>query len=209
MMSIPQQVIELIKQQPRTIHDLCNTIYGSADRGDINAMRSHIHRARLIAPIVSESIHDGAYVFGRPVVRYVYGASQKRFCTVCGAEGIYAQERCRACYFYHRRNGTDRPRHLWDKEHTCHNCGRPPRGSRQVRGLCINCYIYESKTGKPRPQHLWGIGEHGWCDCGWPAITVVDGMALCKSCTELEQSYRCDGGTVPSRSQSVKMVSRY
>ena len=69
-MTIPQQVAELIRQHPRTIRGLCIAVYGSAKQRDINAMRNHIHRARLIAPIVSKKIHNGATIKNEPVVIY-------------------------------------------------------------------------------------------------------------------------------------------
>lgn len=37
----------------------------------------------------------------------------ERVCGNCGAPDVYAKERCTACYEYERRNGRERPQHLW------------------------------------------------------------------------------------------------
>ena len=35
-----------------------------------------------------------------------------RECQNCGAE-VYAKGRCRLCYVYWRKHGTERPEHIW------------------------------------------------------------------------------------------------
>jgi hypothetical protein len=36
-------------------------------------------------------------------------------CSVCGSDELYALERCQPCYRYWRRNGIERPSHLWGR----------------------------------------------------------------------------------------------
>jgi hypothetical protein len=69
-MTIPQQVAALIAQRPHTAADLCVAIYGTCEAADVTAMYKHIHRAKLIAPIVSATVDDGARVSGKSVVEY-------------------------------------------------------------------------------------------------------------------------------------------
>lgn len=69
-MTIPQQVAALIARRPRTASDLCVAIYGTCDAGDITAMYKHVHRAKLIAPIVSATVDNGVRVSGKSVVQY-------------------------------------------------------------------------------------------------------------------------------------------
>lgn len=108
---------------------------------------------------------------------------QMKWCKRCGGLQVYAFNRCVTCYRYRRKHGKDRPKYLFDDNPCCGNCGIPLRtlisgsGKRttSVKGVCEPCYNYKRRFGKERPRHLWGAGEHGWCDCGYPAIALVDG----------------------------------
>lgn len=112
-----------------------------------------------------------------------------KWCKNCGAlSNSMRGEICSTCYNYQLRNGKKRPRYLWNTEKTCKTCGKPLMTNDNVKGYCRSCYRYKRRTGQPRPRHLWNIGPHGWCECSWPAITVIDDMPLCKSCAELELS---------------------
>lgn len=76
---------------------------------------------------------------------------------------------------------------MWDVEVACANCGVPfsslgkqSSGVHRSRGnLCLTCYKYQNRYGRPRPQYLWGIGPLGWCECGFPAIALVESMPVC------------------------------
>lgn len=111
-----------------------------------------------------------------------------RWCSNCGHPHVYANLRCYACYKYRWRNGVERPRHKWDNEAGCIVCGIPlatlpvqSNGRRySASGMCYPCYQYRSRTGEDRPRHLWGIGPHGWCECGYPAVVTVEGMPVCE-----------------------------
>ena len=114
-------------------------------------------------------------------------------CKVCGSGKVFSWGMCQTCDGYKRRTGKNRPRALFADDPICKNCKRPlrhlPNRQRQHRRmLCTACADYERCNHKPRPQHLWGVGPHGWCECGWPAIEMIEGMALCKGCVELERS---------------------
>lgn len=69
-MTIPQQVATLIAEQPQTAQSLCVAIYGTCTDDDIAAMYTHVHRAKLIAPVVSVATSTGAKVGGKSVVQY-------------------------------------------------------------------------------------------------------------------------------------------
>lgn len=117
---------------------------------------------------------------------------KSKWCSVCGRipKRNLEEGMCGTCYKYKHKTGRKRPRHLWDTEATCKNCGKPLSvcTRRSIRGLCSLCYDYKWCYKKDRPRRLWGIGNHGWCECGGPAVGIVDGMALCKNCLELELS---------------------
>jgi hypothetical protein len=106
-----------------------------------------------------------------------------RWCVVCGNPELLALNRCNACYTFLRKNGKERPRHLWDIDATCKTCGFPlasagreKKGCRSQRsGWCKPCSTYRITYGKSRPRHLWGIGPVGWCECGYPAVALVAG----------------------------------
>ena len=69
-MTIPQQVAALIAKQPQTAQSLCVAIYGTCTDDDIAAMYTHVHRAKLIAPVVSVIVDGGAKVSGKSAVQY-------------------------------------------------------------------------------------------------------------------------------------------
>ena len=107
--------------------------------------------------------------------------SAPAWCEVCGDIRIDCGGKCNACYGYWIKHRRKRPRYWWDVDAVCKTCriplasvgryrtGRP----RWIKGHCPACYRYKERTGKARPRHLWGIGEHGWCDCGFPAVAIV------------------------------------
>lgn len=114
----------------------------------------------------------------------VYEKDKPHWCRNCTSPSVVARRRCGACNQYYKKHGKERPRHLWDSEMGCINCGIPlaslPRRSygiyqrrRQNKGRCQACHSYRRKYGRERPRHLWGVGPHGWCECGWPAVTLV------------------------------------
>lgn len=113
------------------------------------------------------------------------------WCDVCGSTSIFRGRKCRACYDYQRKNKKRRPRYLWDDDAKCKTCGVPlsSQGThkggrrRQSGGRCLACYYYLYQQGCERPRRLWGIGEHGWCICGRPATSLVDGdIPVCNVC---------------------------
>lgn len=106
-----------------------------------------------------------------------------KWCIVCGDLSVHCKERCKPCYIYWRWHGwkKERPRHIWDKDAPCKNCGRPLSVSRGSNGLCVACYHFD-RTDRVRPRELWGIGEHGWCECGNPGTIVQQGVVLCAHC---------------------------
>lgn len=118
----------------------------------------------------------------------LYLREKKSWCVVCGSTKVFANQKCQPCNRYHHRTGKRRPRYLWDKNIVCSNCSRPLSRCQRNKAKCKVCTNYKNRVGVERPRHLWDIGEHGWCECGWPAIALIDGMALCKSCAELEVS---------------------
>lgn len=116
-----------------------------------------------------------------------------RWCKNCGRLDIRSHNRCSACAQYYQTHGRERPRHLFEDRGQCKNCkiplvtlGKMPCGkNRYKRGLCNPCYNYKYVMGVPRPRHLWGIGEYGWCACGYPANYQKDGFNLCSRCAEV------------------------
>lgn len=117
-----------------------------------------------------------------PNARYKTMQRKERWCKVCGSLRIWRAGRCGTCDSYWKRNHVERPRHLWDDEVKCKVCGVPLNAlglhngrKRQRRGKCETCASYWRKYRRERPRYLWGIGPAGWCDCGYPAIAVVDG----------------------------------
>ncbi len=113
-----------------------------------------------------------------------------RWCKVCGALEVYGYGRCYNCYRYYYRHKRERPRHFWDKNHTCKTCGVPLSSlgvyddgvkvrRRQVKGRCHACRIYLYRCKRERPERLWGIGPAGWCECGFPAVAVVEDNPVC------------------------------
>ncbi len=109
------------------------------------------------------------------------------WCDVCGDPRLHRGQKCCACYRYWIKHGKKRPRRFWDLEMGCRNCGIPlnalghqPNGRRRQRkGYCTACYYYKNRTGEPRPRELWGIGPFGWCECGYPAVALVEDIPVC------------------------------
>ncbi len=127
---------------------------------------------------------------GLPVIEVdaFNGYTDKRqWCKNCGRMENWRSGLCEACYHYWLRHRMKRPRHLWDDEMGCKNCGVPLKSQglfkggerRQRKGYCIPCAAYKLRTGKHRPKHLWGDGPHGWCECGYPAVALVEDMPVC------------------------------
>ena len=122
--------------------------------------------------------------YDRPL-RIVY---REKFCTNCKSFFRGTSEQCSACRRYKARTGKARPAYLWNVELRCKTCKRPLAQCGRRLDRCPACYRYWNEHGVDRPRHLWGIDEHGWCDCGWPAIVTIHSMNLCNSCAELEMS---------------------
>lgn len=116
----------------------------------------------------------------------VHEKDKPRWCRNCTSPNIVSNLRCGACDQYYRIHKKERPRHLWDTDMGCTNCriplaslprrkyGKYPR-RRQNKGRCQACHSYLRKYGRERPRYLWGIGPLGWCECGHPAVDLVDG----------------------------------
>lgn len=109
-------------------------------------------------------------------------------CKVRLAKFSPSRRLCKTCAEYMRRhNGKRRPRYL-DAEN-CVHCGKPKGDGYFVKGHCRACDDYRRKFGKPRPAHLFE-SQHGWCDCGKPATSIVtvrvmhhdETMPLCDEC---------------------------
>lgn len=127
----------------------------------------------------------------RPATAYLRPrrGTQIKWCKNCGRMDVVAHNRCNACDNYYRVHKKERPRHLYkvDHEHRCKNCGIPlaAQGKRRSsrnrfsRGFCETCHSYKRRTGKARPKHLWGDGPFGWCDCGYPAMALVEDIPVC------------------------------
>lgn len=112
-----------------------------------------------------------------------------KFCSNCSESLAYARGRCEACNRYFCRHGAERPRHYF-KDATCMNCKKPLLNDRcPTKGFCENCRQYSRRNnGKNRPKRLWGVGPHGWCDCGQPAVELIEDIPVCKACFDMEMS---------------------
>lgn len=88
------------------------------------------------------------------------------------------------------------------KERWCKVCGVPLSAlgihngrKRQRRGKCETCASYWRKYRRERPRYLWGIGPAGWCECGYPAVDLVDGdIPVCDRHREIDHGQQ----TTPS-----------
>ena len=126
---------------------------------------------------------------GKPVtdIKERHRQIKRGWCSNCGSTDVMTTGMCPQCRRYWLKYGKKRPRHLWDTDAVCRNCkvplhalGRFNNGSRrQARGLCTPCNEYKQRTGQPRPKHLWGDGPHGWCECGYPAVALVEDIPVC------------------------------
>lgn len=102
------------------------------------------------------------------------------WCEVCGDTNVLAGGKCSACYKYWLKYKKKRPRHRWDPEYRCKTCGIPLAVlDRQANGRCNACYMYRSRHGADRPRELWGDGPHGFCECGYPAVALVEDIPVC------------------------------
>lgn len=112
---------------------------------------------------------------------------QPAWCEVCGNPNVFMSGKCSACYEYWKTHKKKRPKYMWDEDAKCKNCGYPLKavgvensGQRRCRkGLCNPCRHYRQKMGKDRPKHLWGDGPHGFCECGYPAVALVEDIPVC------------------------------
>ena len=111
-----------------------------------------------------------------------------KWCKNCGDPRLWCLGRCQNCDRYWRRTGKERPKHLWNRrEQVCSNCkfpiaAAPPfkRGERrQCAGRCQPCHSYWKKYHKERPKELWGDGPYGFCECGYPAVALVEDIPVC------------------------------
>lgn len=112
----------------------------------------------------------------------------RKWCKICGEfDKRIRLGMCDACYKFFLVHRKKRPRHLWDEDATCKNCDIPLSAlgkyssgqKRHKKGYCDPCYNYQLRHQKPRPKHLWGDGPHGWCECGYPAVALVEDIPVC------------------------------
>lgn len=127
----------------------------------------------------------------RPAYMYLKPprTKQAKWCKNCGRMDLRSHSRCNACHQYFKAHGKERPRHLYkvDQERRCKNCkiplatlGKKPSGQNRYKcGLCETCYSYKRRTGCHRPHHLWGDGPLGFCECGYPAVALVEDIPVC------------------------------
>lgn len=132
-------------------------------------------------------MHIGLPVMNRKELQRRRQKNHQSWCKVCGKLENWRSGFCGACYRYWLDNRRKRPRHLWDDEVRCKNCGIPlaslgkyDGGSkRQKCGYCEPCYNYQSRYDKPRPRRLWLDGPYGFCECGYPAVALVEDIPVC------------------------------
>jgi hypothetical protein len=134
------------------------------------------------------ALHIGLPVMNRKELQRRRPQNHQSWCKVCGRiDKNYRIGMCAACYRYWRLYGKKRPRYLWDSDLRCKNCGIPlsalgtyKSGEKLCRkGQCITCYNYASRWGKPRPKRLWLDGPYGFCECGYPAVALVEDIPVC------------------------------
>ena len=109
------------------------------------------------------------------------------WCEVCGNTKVHASGKCVTCYDRWVKDKSRRPKWLWDDDYRCKTCNVPLKSMghykngrrRQVKGYCVACYKYKRRTGSPRPRELWGDGPHGFCECGYPAVALVEDIPVC------------------------------
>lgn len=126
---------------------------------------------------------------GQPVtdIRERHRKIKKGWCANCGSTKVMTVGLCSPCRRYWLKHGRKRPKHLWSSDVVCKNCRMPLGGvgklnsgaRRQRKGRCLPCAEYMKRTGKARPKHLWGDGPHGWCECGYPAVALVEDIPVC------------------------------
>lgn len=133
-------------------------------------------------------IHVGLPVMTRKELQRRRGVRPHRWCKVCGEFDTRLRlGMCGTCYKFFRLHRKNRPKHLWNSEGRCKNCNIPlaalgkydSGAKRQKRGYCDPCYNYQSRYGKARPKHLWMDGPHGFCECGYPAVALVEDIPVC------------------------------
>lgn len=71
-------------------------------------------------------------------------------CSNCPAATIFCKGRCRACYRYWRRTGSERPLVLAAPIPQCSNCGTPRTERRIIKGRCHLCYRHWLRYGTER-----------------------------------------------------------
>lgn len=109
------------------------------------------------------------------------------WCEVCGNTKVHTSGKCITCYDRWVKGRPRRAKWLWDEDYRCKTCGIPLKSighykngrRRQVKGYCVACYKYKRRTGQPRPKHLWGDGPLGFCECGYPAVALVEDIPVC------------------------------
>ncbi len=112
--------------------------------------------------------------------RLISPKSRPKWCYNCkSTKAPFIQGMCRACHGYKKRTGRVRPRYLWDKELGCATCGVPLSTVERHADKCAACYAYKLRYGIERPERLWGIGPAGWCECGFPAVAMVEENPVC------------------------------
>lgn len=80
-------------------------------------------------------------------------------CIICGASiyrQFHANKRCKRCYQWLSKHGTERPpdvkpRGQRAKVCFCKVCG----GTHYAKNLCSPCYVYFRKHGRNRPRDMW------------------------------------------------------
>lgn len=132
--------------------------------------------------------HIGLPVMTRKELQRRRQTTARSWCKICGQfDRRLRCNMCGACYKFFRLHRKNRPRHLWDHEARCKNCNIPltvlgkydSGAKRQKKGYCDPCYNYHLRYGKARPKHLWLDGPHGFCECGYPAVALVEDIPVC------------------------------
>ena len=102
------------------------------------------------APAYQDGLCIGCYSIR--TIEIVLKKQELGECQNCGKIGVWARDRCKSCYEYHRRHGEDRGTTFRRGGHRfCQNCGNPHL---HAWGRCAPCDTYWRRHGIERPQRL-------------------------------------------------------
>lgn len=96
-------------------------------------------------------------------------------CSNCKKAPVLSRGMCRACYAYWWKHRKPRPARRY--RDVCWHCKRPLNSETcsMFNGWCNNCYVYKRKYGRDRSKEiLQKYAPLGWCDCGQPAVTLLE-----------------------------------